>query len=79
MRGLSQSSGFSEDDRNTIENNLKTVEKESEKEKPRLKLIESSLSSIKSLVESAEGIGSAGAKLMLMLSQAVDLARKLFP
>jgi hypothetical protein len=79
MRGLLQSSGLSEDDSNTIETNLKTVEKEYEKEKPRLKLIESSLSSIKSLVESTEGIGSAGAKLMPMLSQAVDFARKLFP
>jgi hypothetical protein len=78
MRGQLQSSGLSDDDRNTIETNLKTVEKESEKEKPRLKLIESSLSIIKSLVESTEGIGSAGVKSMPMLCHSVDFARKLF-
>lgn len=79
MRGLLQSSNLSEDDRDTFETNLKTVEKEAEKEKPRLKLIESSLSSIKSLVESTEGIGAAAAKLMPMLSQAVDFVHQLFP
>ena len=82
MRGLLQSSNLStlgEDDRDTIETNLNTVEKEAQKEKPRLKLIESSLSSIKSLVESTESIGSAAAKLMPMLSQATDFARQLFP
>ena len=85
MRELLQSSNLgnlgnlNEDDRDTIETNLKIVEKEAEKEKPRLKLIESSLSSIKSLVESTETIGSAAAKLMPMLSQAADFARQLFP
>jgi hypothetical protein len=79
MRALLQSSKLSEEDRDTVATNLKTVEKEAEKEKPRLKLIESSLSSVKSLVESTEGIGAAAAKLMPMLSQAVDFARQLFP
>jgi hypothetical protein len=79
MRGLLQSSNLCEDDRDTIETNMKTVEKEAGREKPRLKLIESSLSSIKSLVESTESIGSTAVKLMPMLRQAADFARRLFP
>lgn len=78
MRGLLQRFNLSEEDRSTIENNLKTAEKEAGTEQPRLKLIESSLSSIKFLVESTEGIGAAAANLIPMLSQAVDSARQLF-
>ena len=79
MRELLQFSGLGDDDRETVETNLKTIEREAEKEKPRLRLIESALSSIKSLIESTESIGSAAAKLMPMLSQAADFARQLFP
>lgn len=78
MRVLLQRSNLSEEDRSTIENNLKTAEKEAGTEQPRLKLIESSLSSIKFLLESTEGIGAAAANLILTLSQAVDSARQLF-
>ena len=78
MRVLLRASGMSEDDRDTIETNLKTVEKESEKQKPRLKLIESSLSSVNSGVESAKGIGSVAVRLAPMLGQALNCARQLF-
>jgi Ulp1 family protease len=79
MRELLQTAGMTEDDRDTVETNLKTVEKESEKEKPRLKLIESSLSSVSSIVESAKGVGSVLIKLAPMLGQALEYARRLFP
>jgi uncharacterized protein DUF4062 len=79
MRELLQFSKLDKDDRDTVETNLKTIEREAEKENPRLKLIESSLSSVKSLIESTESISSAAAKLMPMLSQAAEFARQLFP
>lgn len=79
MRELLRTTNLNEDDRDTVETNLKTAQKEAKKDKPRLPLIESSLKSIESLVKSTEGIGSAAAKLLPMIPQAVELARQLFP
>jgi len=79
MHELLRTAKLNEDDRNTVEMNLKTVENETKKDKPRLPLIESSLKSIESLVKSTDSIGSAAAKLLPMILQAIELARQLFP
>ena len=55
------------------------VEKEVNKEKPRLPVIESSLKSIESMVKSTESIGSVAAKLVPLVYQAAEFARQLCP
>ncbi|MBO0798429.1 MAG: hypothetical protein J2P31_06365, partial [Blastocatellia bacterium] len=73
-----RAANLAKDDGETIETNLRTVEQESRKEKPRLPVIESSLKSIESLVKSTESIGSFAAKLLPLVYQAAEFARRLF-
>jgi hypothetical protein len=75
LRELLQTANLTEDDRDTVETNLKTIEKETGKDKPRLPLIEASLKSIESLVKSTEGIGTVAAKLLPLIPKAVEFAR----
>jgi hypothetical protein len=79
VRELLGQSGLSTDDREMAEADLKKVEKEAVKEKPRLTLIESWLKSVETMVKSTEGIGSTAVKLLPALSQAAHFARQLFP
>jgi len=75
LRELLQTANLTEDDRGTVETNLKTIEKETGKDKPRLPLIEASIKSIESLVKSTEGIGTVAAKLLPLIPKAVEFAR----
>ncbi len=79
VRTQVQTSDLPADDREAVEANLKTVEKEAAKEKPRLAVVESSLKSVESMVQSTETIGTTAAKLLPMIYQAVEYARLLFP
>ncbi len=79
MQEQIRASELAADDRETVEANLKAVEKESNKEKPRLPVIESSLKSIESVVKSTESVGSTAAKLLPLVHQAAEFARQLFP
>lgn len=79
MREQVRASNAPEDDRQTMETNLNVIEKEVNKEKPRLPVIESSLKSVESMVKSTESIGAAATKLVPMLSQAAEFAQQLFP
>jgi hypothetical protein len=78
IREQIHASDLTEDDCETIEANLRAVEKESDKEKPRLPVIESSLKSIESMVKSTESISSIAAKLLPLVHQASEFARRLF-
>jgi hypothetical protein len=71
-------SDLTKDDREMIEATLRAVEKESKKKQPRLPVIESSLKSIESMVKSTESISSIAAKLLPLVHQAVEFARRLF-
>lgn len=79
MREQIRTAALPADDRQAVEANLNLVEKEVNKEKPRLPIIESSLKSIESMVKSTESIGAVAAKLVPLLSQAAEFARQLFP
>jgi hypothetical protein len=78
MSELLRTNNLNQDDRATLEMNLGTVEKEAQKDKPRLPLIESSLKSVESLVTSTESLGSVAMKLLPMLNRAVEYAEELF-
>jgi hypothetical protein len=78
IREQIHASNLAEDDCETIEANLRAIEKESTKEKPRLPVIESSLKTIDSMVKSTESISSIAAKLLPLVHQAAEFARRLF-
>jgi hypothetical protein len=78
MSELLRTNSLNQDDRDTLEMNLGTVEKETKKDKPRLPLIESSLKSVESLVTSTESLGSITTKLLPILNRAVESAKELF-
>jgi hypothetical protein len=78
IREQIHASDLAEDDCETIDANLRAVEKESNKEKPRLPVIESSLKSIESMVKSTESISSIASKLLPLVHQAAEFARRLF-
>ncbi len=79
LRTQVQTSDLPADDRESVAATLTTVEKEVAKEKPRLAVVEASLKSVESMVQSTETIGSTAAKLLPMIYQIAEFARQLFP
>jgi hypothetical protein len=79
IRELLRTAHLHEDDHDTVAANLKTVEREARKAKPRFSLIESSLKSVESLLKSTESLSLDIANLLFMIPQAVEFARRLFP
>ena len=78
LRTQVQTLGLPADDHESIAATLTTLEKEIAKEKPRLAIVDSSLKSVESMVQSTETIGTTAAKLLPMIYQAVEFARQLF-
>ena len=79
IRKLLPTADLDKNDHEIVEHNLNSIEQEATRLKPRLLLIESSLKSLESIVGSTENLGATSIKLMPLLTQAIDIARQLFP